>query len=348
MHSAHRLCPVLGVVASLFLAACLPAQPQDAPEKSKHSKAEKAAKVADLPAVLWHDPGDIASLDLVNGEGGKDAAPNPDDEYKFVKEDMNGSSSKFYVDDGGGVRWLVKVGEEAKPETAATRFVWAMGYYTDEDYYLRQIHVTRMPKLHRQNASIGADGTVKDVRLKRQDKTEKKIDNWSWKHNPFTGTKEFNGLRVMMAFLNNWDLKTVNNKVYEEDRSERRFVVSDLGASFGKTGGVSTRSKGVLDDYENAKLIAHANADAVDFEMATRPFPLFAPFDPGNYAKRADIEGVVKHIPEADAKWIGQQLSKLTPEQIQDAFRAAGYSPDEVTAYAKAVTERIATLNQLP
>ena len=87
---------------------------------------------------------------------------------------------------------------------------------------------------------IGADGTVKDVRLKRQDKTEKKIDNWPWKQNPFTGTKEFNGLRVMMAFLNNWDLKTANNKVYEEDKSERRFVVSDLGASFGKTGGVPT------------------------------------------------------------------------------------------------------------
>ena len=348
MHSAHRSCRVLGVVASVLLATSLSAQPQDTSDKSKHSKADKAAKAADLPAVLWHDPGDISSLDLANGEGGRDAAPSPDADYKFVREDMNGTSPKFYVDDAAGIRWLVKVGEEAKPETAATRFVWAMGYYTDKDYYLQQIHVTGMPKLHRQNASIGADGTVKDARLKRQDKSEKKIANWPWKQNPFTGTKELNGLRVMMAFLNNWDLKTANNKVYEEDKSERRFVVSDLGASFGKTGGVTKRSKGVLDDYENSKLVAHANANSVDFEMATRPFPLFAPFDPGNYAKRADVEGVVKHIPEADAKWIGQQLSKLTPEQIQDAFRAAGYAPDEVAAYAKAVTGRIATLNQLP
>ena len=64
--------------------------------------------------------------------GGADRAPRPDAKYTFVKEDLNGTSPKFYIKDGDGVEWLVKLGPEAKPETAATRFVWAMGYFTDE------------------------------------------------------------------------------------------------------------------------------------------------------------------------------------------------------------------------
>ena len=66
--------------------------------------------------------------------------------------------SKFYVEDNEGVQWLVKVGEEAQPEIAATRFVWAMGYFTDEDYYLPAIRVSGIPHLHRGNNSIAPGG----------------------------------------------------------------------------------------------------------------------------------------------------------------------------------------------
>jgi hypothetical protein len=68
--------------------------------------------------------------------GGAKDAPDPHVDYTFIKEDMNGTSSKFYTQDSNGVRWLVKLGVEARPETAATRLVWAMGYFTDEDYAL--------------------------------------------------------------------------------------------------------------------------------------------------------------------------------------------------------------------
>jgi len=36
-----------------------------------------------------------------------------------------------------------------------------------------------------------------------------------------------------------------------------------------------------------------------------------------------------------------------SPEQIRDAFRAAGYSPTQVQAYATAVEARIAQLQRL-
>ena len=45
-----------------------------------------------------------------------------------------------------------------------------------------------------------------------------------------------------MSFLNNWDLKEVNNSIYEVG-GERRYVVSDMGATLGNTGNLLTRSK---------------------------------------------------------------------------------------------------------
>ena len=53
----------------------------------------------------------------------------------------------------------------------------------------------------------------------------------------FTGTRELNGLRVMMALINNWDLKDENNAIYREKPvRDQIYEVSDLGASFGTTG----------------------------------------------------------------------------------------------------------------
>ena len=52
-------------------------------------------------------------------------------------------------------------------------------------------------------------------------------------------------------------------------------------------------------------------------------------------------------MPRADAKWMGQLLSQLSPDQIRDAFRAAAYSPQEVDGSAKVIESRIAELNKL-
>jgi len=30
---------------------------------------------------------------------------------------------------------------------------------------------------------------------------------WDWSKNPFKGTRELNGLKVMMVLLNNWNLR---------------------------------------------------------------------------------------------------------------------------------------------
>jgi hypothetical protein len=282
---------------------------------------------------------------MINGAGGAAHAPKPGVEYSFVKEDLNATTTKFYAKDPDGVEWLVKLGPEAGAETAATRFTWAMGYFADEDYFLPQIHVTGLPKLKRNmHGASEKTGIVPNVRLKRE---VKKLENWDWDNNPFVNTRELNGLRVLMALMNNWDLTELNNKIYVID-NERKFLVSDLGATFGQTGqDMPIGTKGNVKDYEHAKFVKSRTADTVSFVMNTRPPFFFKPFTPKLYATSARMVHLAENIPVADAQWMGGMLAKLTPRQIRDAFRTAGYPPETVEGFARAFESRIAELNNL-
>ncbi len=187
------------------------------------------------PARIWRDPGDIASLDLTYGAGGRAHAPDPAGTFTFVKEDAAATNPKFEVTDGHGVEWKVKLGQESQPETAATRFLWAAGYFSDEDYYVPTLTVKGLPELQRGREFV----VPRRRRPRRPPRTEdggrQKLGDWDWFDNPFLGRRELNGLRVMMSLVNNWDLKQVNNSIYAVN-GERRYVVSDAGASFGRTG----------------------------------------------------------------------------------------------------------------
>ena len=294
--------------------------------------------------ALWHDPGKIEDLNLRYGSGGKEHQPTG--KFTFVKEDMKGTSPKFDVVDEKGTHWRVKLGEETKSETAATRLVWAAGYYTDEDYYLPELQVDKLPGLKRGRQFVSAGGVVRGARLERKLKGEKKSENWSWYKNPFVGTKELDGLKIMMALTNNWDLKKVNNAVYSEKGESSRYVVSDLGATFGRTGNPMTRSKSNFREYSGTKFIQHAKPEYVDFHMNSRPFFLTV-FDLPNYIRRTKMQSIVKHIPRSHAVWLGHLLGRLSPEQIRDCFVSAGYSPEETEGFAKVVQARIAELNRL-
>jgi hypothetical protein len=336
MNRTHTLLGASGIVVAL--AFCLPVR---AEEPFVAKTAPGKARVSS--AGLWHDRGGVESLNLLYGPGGE--AHQPSGKFTFVKEDKNGTAPKFDVVDEQGVHWKAKLGEETKSETAATRLVWAAGYFADEDYYLPDIHVAKLPKLDRGQEFVSAAGVVRGVRLERKLPGEKKSGNWSWFKNPFVGTKELDGLKIMMAMINNWDLKEVNNAIYAEKGAGSRYSVSDLGASFGETGNSITRSKSNLHDYSETKFIQKVTEKHIDFYLSSRPFVLSA-VDVPNYLSRTHMQDIVKEIPVAHAKWLGKLLEPLSDDQLRDCFRAAGYSPEEVNAYAAIVKERIRELNR--
>ena len=158
------------------------------PGANKSGKAGTAELGHGAKAVLWRDSTDLASLNLIFGSGGEDHQPRGT--FTFIQEDMEGSNPKLDVRDQEGVKWKVKLGAEARPEVAASRLVWAAGYFANEDYFLKDLHVQGLPsRLHRGQDLVAADGTLHNVRLKRSIKGQEKLGNWRWSSNPFVGTQ---------------------------------------------------------------------------------------------------------------------------------------------------------------
>lgn len=301
-------------------------------------------------ALIWSDPGDISSKNLLYGSGGEKDQPRPP--VVFEKEDTKGSNPKFDVHDQDGTKWKVKLGVEAKPETVATRLLWAIGYFTEEDYLEPELKIDGVPKHLQRGRNLIKNGEARDARLKHHPKHAEKDDEWHWRKNPFSGTREFNGLRVMMSLINNWDVKDENNAIYEDKQSGQRFyVVTDLGASFGSIGyrlGPG-RGKGNLGAYKGSKFITHVHKDYVDFSSPAHStvIGILGIFSIPNFATRMRLRWIGRHIPREDAKWVGGLLAQLKPAQIEDAFRSAGYSDKDIAEYSVVVEKRIAELGKL-
>jgi hypothetical protein len=330
-----------------LMAATLLCLPVSGGGKKKSNEADgNVETTASAQVTLWADPGDISSRKLYYGPGGKQHEPHGT--FTFEAEDMDGSNPKFTVRDQDGVKWKVKLGAEARPETVASRLVWAVGYAANEDYFVPELHVQQMPPLRRGQKLVLAGGTVENVRLKRHLKGEEKVGAWHWKRDPIAGTREYNGLRVMMALINNWDLKDENNSIYKEKDGEDVYMVSDLGASFGTTSASfpHDKAKGNLKSYEHSKFIDKIRPEFVDFSDPGAPSMLYW-FNPKECLSRRGLRWIGRNIPRSDVEWIGSLLAQLTPQQIEDAFRAAGYSPEEVKGFSRVVEQRIAELKAL-
>ena len=56
----------------------------------------------------------VASRDMFYGAGGPDHAPRHM-EFRFLEEDKSGSNPKYTVIDADGVKWKMKLDEEARP-----------------------------------------------------------------------------------------------------------------------------------------------------------------------------------------------------------------------------------------
>jgi hypothetical protein len=315
------------------------AQDKDKAQKTKKNdgdkaKSDDAASARDTRPVLWVEPTDIESRDLFYGPGGREGAPDPAGKFKFVRRSTSGTSEKIIVDDDKGRGWTVKFGPEAKPETAATRIIWAAGYHVDQNYFVSRTHI---------EGRGGFD--VWDVRFESRDDGFKEVGLWPWDSNPFTGTRELQGLRVLMALLNNWDLKDMNNKIVQPnkesggDRSKRVYYIADLGATLGSTGSFFSKlpffsnapagSKGVPDSYARQVFIDSVSAGRVHFHYE---------------GKNASVlEGIsVEH-----ARWMGNLLGRLSDKQLSDAFRAGGFTENEVATYTQAIRRRIDQLKAL-
>jgi hypothetical protein len=139
--------------------------------------------------------------------------------------------------------------------------------------------------------------------------------------------------------LNNWDLKTSNNKIYvvpnEDGIIERRYVVRDLGAAFGKAKQPRVLSwlpfmrhmqgsKNNLEEFESQGFVEEIDADTVTFDYR------------GLDAALADS------VTPDDLVWTCNLLSRLSERQWNDAFRAGGYTPEQRARFVRKIQEEVA------
>jgi len=291
--------------------------------KSKEAKPAKEKKepkpIPAGPPTLW-TAREAASLNLFYGPGGEAGQPDLSS-LTMIKEETGGWSKKYRVKDAKGREWVAKIGREAQSETAATRLIWAAGYNVETTYLAP-------------TATIQGLGAFENVRFEARGQGVKRHGIWSWAQNPFNGSRELQGLKVLMIMLNNWDMKDENNVILTAGGPEVRYAISDLGATLGKTGSGAMwtlkRSRNDPEGFSGDKFVKAVSTDGVvAFDFT---------------GKNTDL---LKDIKAEDARWVGEILSRLSDPQLDDAFRAANYAPDEIRQLTAAVRGRINELNNL-
>ena len=295
--------------------------------------AQRSPDPQNATARLWRDPTPIARRDLRWGSGSNARAPRPP--FKFVEEDRGGSQPKVTVTDVNGVTWDVKFGIEVSSELASNRIIWALGYLVEEMYYVPSGTIQGVTALKRAGKELGPGGSFKHARFRRVDPELRRTDEpWTFQQNPFLGTREFSGLVILMNLICNWDIdKALNNRVVASTlpggSNERWFIVSDLGATFGKMGGsMGQKTKWNLKDYI-----------AEDFVEGVKDGTL-----------QLDYEGFesknLGDVPLEHARWFASLAAQLTPAQLRAAFEAAGGTVPEVDGYSKRFLAKVAELQK--
>jgi hypothetical protein len=280
------------------------------------AKPEKKKKMPSGTAVFWNRPDDIKSRDLYLGPGGRELRPDLR-KITFVKEEKGGYSKKYRVRDASGRVWVAKIGKEAQSETSAVRLLWSLGYQTEINYLVPRV-------------TIPGKGTFQNVRFEMRPDNIERGDQWKWKRNPFLGTPEFQGLKIMMALINNWDLKDSNNVVLVTQgngETELRYAISDLGATFGHASTVPLfwrimRSRNNPEKYARTKFFEKVKGERVKLHFGGKS------------------REIMKDITVNDAEWLGSWLSQLSDRQLADAFRAANYTPAQVNLLVSTVRTR--------
>jgi hypothetical protein len=279
----------------------------------------------------------MTTSDWVWGPGGKDHAPVPP--FQFVKENTGGTTPKVDVRDANGALWTVKFGGEVHAEVFASRLLLALGYPADPTYFVADGVIDSASGLHRAKPFVGKDGHFRNARFKLRDKSKTYANeyHWSWVENPFLGSHELGGLRIVLMLASNWDTKDArdgdgSNTAVLREGSDLVYAMTDWGSAFGKWGGFFQRTRW------DAAAYAHQSAEFVRGVKDGRVVWGFQ----GKHG--ADV---TTGITVDDVRWLLPYLTAISEEQLQAGLKASGASPVDARKFSAAIQQRIAQLQQI-
>lgn len=277
-----------------------------------YSQAKPAGK-----AVMW-EPVDIPSRNLLVGPAAGTIEPVLEG-MQYIGPQGGGNSIKYRLKDSKGQMWIAKVADESQAEVAATRLMWGIGYPTEINFIVPRLTMPIEPKI------------FGNVRLEARPEKVKREGNWKWEDNPFAGTNELAGMKILMAMFNNWDLKESNNVILKEDDT-LYYTISDLGASFGRLAKSNdTRSGRSVNEPEH---------------FAASPFLTGVQDGRLQFAYKGAMAHLMDGITVEQGRWLADLLVQLSDKQIVDAFKAANHSDDDAALFAAAFRARIDELDR--
>ena len=294
-------------------------------------------------AAIWRDPGDVSRRDLGKGPG---TPPQPP--FRFVEEHDSGSQPCVSIRDASGREWRVKWGSEVRTETFGTRLAWALGFFSEQTHFLPEGEITGTRDLRRAKACIDEHQRFTEARFElSEDGVAKHFDahSWAWNDNPFVGTHELNGLKILMMLLSNWDNKDVrdvargsNTAIFEYPISkhvrEARYLIIDWGAALGAWGNnVVQRGRWDVEAYaaQNESFVTGVAEDGI--------------VQWGYQGQRT--ADATTGISVDDVRWFYKLAGQLTDDQLRDGFIASGATPDEAGFFTAAMRARIDKLGEV-
>jgi hypothetical protein len=194
----------------------------------------------------------------------------------------------------------------------------------------------------REKSRLDKGGWFRDARFELRDSagTYLRSVDWTWKKNPFAGSRELNGLKILVMLTSNWDNKdardaTSNTAVFQRGRAKHPewvYLVTDWGGSMGKWGNYFTREKWDCDGYlkQTPEFIDSVEHGEVRFGFRGQ--------HDGDFS-----EG----IHPSDVRWLMQYLGRLNDSQIRSGLRASGASPHEEACFARAIRARLVQLRKV-
>lgn len=263
--------------------------------------------------------------------------------FRFIKEDTGGTNPKLAVRDAKGLNWSIKFGGETIPECFGSRFVTALGYVAEPTYFVASGKIEGVGRLRHANRVVHKDGTFTKGRFQlRGEKDLVFLEGrlWSWVDNPFRGTHELAGLKIVMMLLSNWDAKDArdgpaesNNNIFRVPAGDANallfYGVSDWGASLGRWGGPHRRDKSDCSGYtrDTPRFVKGVYHNQVTFGYSGK--------------HEADIKN---GISTGDVGWLLPYLRRLTPEALRAGLKASGATERQTACWSNAIEERIEQL----
>ena len=340
MAERYRLHLLLLASLQIALVFAGPAEILRKPDESPSKRTSQSQKQSSIIERIWRDPGAVEKLDLIGGPGGRARAPRPP--FTFVQERKSGTSPKVEVTDAQNNNWVAKFGSEVNAEVFATRIAWAVGYFVDTTYFVPAGTISGVKKLGRSKSAIEADGSFTNACFELRDKNASylKKSGWTWQNNPFIGTRELNGLKIVLMLTSNWDNKDARNdssnlgilQYRGNGRMEWRYLITDWGGSMGKWGRIFTREKWDCDGFTQ---------QTPDFLKGLKDGKVKWGYT-GKHTSDAKED-----ITVGDIKWLLQYLGRLTDDQIMMGLEASGATKSEIQCFTKAIRNRIDQMKRL-